>query len=113
MKQQEVTERIMRVLIKNDLVDPENYDAIFPFIQQAYGAGYDQGRTFREHRRAVVQLSLDGKKLEVHESLVIAAKKCRTGRCDIGKVCRGKRKSAGGYKWIYLDEFKSELHDTT
>ena len=108
MKQEEVTERIMRVLVKNDLIDPENYDTIAPFFDQAYSAGHDEGRTFREHRRPVVQLSLDGKKIAVHESIMIAARKMGTGHGDLIKVCQGKRLTAKGYKWEYLDEFQSK-----
>lgn len=52
--------------------------------------------------KAVLKMSLDGYVLDEYESLTIAAE--QNGICDknsIYRVCRGKRKTAGGYRWKY------------
>ena len=34
-------------------------------------------------------------------------------KCGIGKCCRGKKKTAGGYHWQYYDEYKRQLRLNT
>ena len=40
---------------------------------------------------------------KVYESLLEAEKDLSINRTCIGNVCRGKQKTAGGYKWAYVD----------
>ena len=39
----------------------------------------------------------------VYESMIDAAKDVNTPRSNIGSVCTGKTKTAGGYSWKYID----------
>jgi hypothetical protein len=105
MKQEQVTERIMRVLVQQNLIDPKDYDVIAPFFDQAYAAGHIEGGLQYHKRRPVVQLSVCGKKLAVFESCMIAARKLDTTKDLISKAALGKIETTGGYKWRYLDEY--------
>lgn len=55
-------------------------------------------------RRSVVQLSLDGQELQRFESLLSASKALGIDVRSIGNVCKGKTKSAGGYRWRYAED---------
>ena len=107
MKQDKTAELIMADLVKNDLVSPENYDAVFPFIEQAYGVGYDKGRSMHVVKKPIVQLNPFGMKIAVFESASVAANKCGVAHSSISNVTSGRRKTAGGYKWIYLEDYQS------
>ena len=54
-------------------------------------------------RKAVVQMSLDGQDLQSFDSLLSASKATGIYVGSIGNVCRGKCKTAGGYRWKYAD----------
>lgn len=53
-------------------------------------------------RKKVIQFTLEGEFLSEYDSIVDASKKSGTSKSSIAKVCRGERKSAGGFKWNYL-----------
>ena len=108
MKQDKTSKLIIRDLVKNNLVSPENADDVFPFIQQAYGAGYDLGKKLRVTGKEIVQLSLDGKKIEVHETALSAARKVGSHPDNIRQAARGVQHTCKGFKWKYLEEFKIE-----
>jgi len=107
MKQEQVTEKIMRILVSNDLIDLEDYDVIAPFIDQAYAAGFVEGKLKPSGRRPVVQLSKDFKEVCVFESTMAAERITRISNQSISACAIGKRNhnTAGGYKWRYLDEY--------
>ena len=52
-------------------------------------------------RKAVVQMSLDGQDLQSFDSLLSASKATGIDVGSIGNVCKGKCKTAGGYRWRY------------
>lgn len=54
-------------------------------------------------RRAVVQYSLDGEKLNAYSSIREAREACRKAT-HISSVCRGYRKTDAGYIWKYAEE---------
>jgi hypothetical protein len=54
--------------------------------------------------RKVDQLTLDGQQLATFDCISDAARKTNAIRQDISKVCKGKRKSSGGYLWRYTDK---------
>jgi len=110
MKQDAVTERIMRILVHQDLIDAKNYDAIAPFFDQAYAAGYTERSLEPAHRRPVVQLSKDGKEIQVHESTMAAERTTKISNQSISACATGKKhhNTAGGYKWRYLDEYNGK-----
>lgn len=49
----------------------------------------------------VCQYSLKGELLNIFNSQKEASEKTKTCRSSITRCCRGKRKTAGGYKWAY------------
>ena len=55
-----------------------------------------------ERRKSVIQIDLDGRTLYKYESVTEASKLTGCNKTSIAKVCRGERKSCGGYNWKYL-----------
>lgn len=53
----------------------------------------------------VCQLTLTGKYIKTHKALSLAEKATGVQSQDIGKVCKGKRNMAGGYKWMYEKDY--------
>jgi len=51
--------------------------------------------------RRVSQYTLKGKFIKSYRSMMGAGEQTGTNPGSIGKVCEGKRKTAGGYKWEY------------
>ena len=49
--------------------------------------------------KKTVQKDLDNNVIKVYDSIIEASRQTGIARQSIGKVCLGKRKSAGGYKW--------------
>lgn len=49
-------------------------------------------------------LSLDGKVLGFYDNILLASKATGANDRHISCVCKGKRKTAGGYKWEYAEE---------
>ena len=108
MKQEAVTERIMRILVGQKLIKEEDYNTIAPFFDQAYAAGFELARKLRMTGKEIVQLSLDGKKIEVYESALVASRKVGAHPDNIRQAARGDSHTAKGFKWKYLDEFEVE-----
>lgn len=54
-------------------------------------------------KKRVVQIAQDGVVIAEYDSIAKAAQVTNVSAPDIGKVCRGQRKSAGGFIWHYLD----------
>lgn len=55
-------------------------------------------------QRKVLQVSLEGQIIKIFNSIEDAAKASGCFHSNIVKVCQGKRKKAGGYKWSYFEE---------
>lgn len=64
----------------------------------------NNARSGKENARSipVIQLSIDGIKIKEWVNMSQAALALGIGNGDICNVCKGNRKSAGGYKWEYL-----------
>jgi hypothetical protein len=103
MKQDTAVDMAMREMLKFGWIDPANYNSIKPYAEWLVGIGFDIGRKAHVTPKPVVQLSLDGKELKVYESVKVASNKTGVFRRDITKVISGKRKSAGGYKWRFVN----------
>jgi hypothetical protein len=54
-------------------------------------------------KRRVIQLDKDDIEIEIFESLDMAKQKTGIDDGGIAKVCKGSRKTAGGFKWKYAD----------
>ena len=55
--------------------------------------------------RAVEQLDLDDNVIDEFYSMCVASKVTGVSQPNIHKVCNGTRRTAGGYKWRYKDEY--------
>lgn len=68
-----------------------------------YGTG--RIRTSMKQGKPVEQLDLDGNVIDEFYSMCVAAKITGVPQPNIHKVCNGVRRTAGGYKWRYKDEY--------
>lgn len=111
MKQETMVEGIVTELMKDNLIDPEKSEQIAFYLFMAFGIGYDQGRMAHIQLRPVVQLTMEGKEIQIFESIKVASNKTGTFTRDIAKVANGKRKAARGYRWRFLDQYyRDEKH---
>lgn len=69
-----------------------------------FGQGCIQRKkTMREHTgRKIGQYSMDGKLIQVFDSIGLAGKYMKCNKTSIFKVCKGVNKSCGGYDWKYV-----------
>lgn len=73
-----------------------------------YKEHYDEGliNDFKNKKlRSVVQLSIDGQYINEYISVAEAGRVISKSPNTIFCVCRGERKTAGGYKWMYKEEY--------
>ena len=70
------------------------------------GYYWSYSSTFPKHindnrRKVVHQLTMEGEFVSEFESVSEASKQTGCNKTSIAKVCRGERKSSGGYHWEY------------
>lgn len=63
------------------------------------------------HSIPVIQYSLDGEKIAEFPSITCAAKKVHAHKNSICNCCRGKYKTAAGYKWGYAERGDNEINN--
>lgn len=65
-----------------------------------------------EHHKAtsVVQLTKDGEYIKTYLTIKEAAIETGANRSNISECCRGIRKFAKGFKWIYEKDYLKELN---
>lgn len=90
---------VITYLKKGDLVGWCNYNPDEQKIKNAITMG-------KSNCKKVVQLSIDGELIEIWESAREIDRKLGINYKSISQVCTGKRKSAGGFRWILLDNHK-------
>ena len=56
------------------------------------------------NEKPVIQLDLSNNQIAVYDSITKASKATNIILTNIAKVCRGKRHTAGGYKWIFASK---------
>lgn len=74
-----------------------------------YKEEYDLNKqyTYCNHsKRRVVQLTMNGDIISEYESMMEAANTVNTPEPNINRCCRGKMKSAGGFKWMYKEDWE-------
>lgn len=77
---------------------------IIPEKQKKILREVNLGNKNRAH--SIIQLSLDGEFIAKHESLKVAAEKINIkGTGNISNCCSGKRRTCGGYKWKYEENY--------
>ena len=64
--------------------------------------------TIQYHKRAVLQFALDGSFINEFESSSDAARKTGISKDKIFRCCQGKRKSSGGYSWVFRDIYEEK-----
>ena len=65
----------------------------------------EPGRT----KRQVCKIDLTtGEILDVYESISLAENSLNLKKCNITEVCKGNRKSCGGYGWKYVEEMNED-----
>lgn len=62
---------------------------------------------YRTKHKMIIQLSLSNMYIANFESVTVAEK--ITGVTNISAVCNGKQKSAGGYKWMFKEDYEKQL----
>ncbi len=61
-------------------------------------------QNFKTSNRKVIQMDLNGNELHIFHSIIEATAAVGLhSRSGIDSVCHGTRKTAGGYKWKFLD----------
>ena len=55
-------------------------------------------------KKPVKQLSLDGNIIKTFSMINEAARETGVNSTQISRVCKGKNKTAGGYRWEYMEE---------
>lgn len=56
--------------------------------------------------KPVIQMSLDGKLIKRYTCIMEASRETGINDSCICRVCKGERKQAGGYRWIYENDCK-------
>ena len=69
-----------------------------------YKNGNYKNNTYK-FKRGVVQLSLDGQYIKKHESINQAGRTTKINYKNIHSCCNNKKKTAGGFKWMYYDDY--------
>lgn len=72
-------------------------DSIESWVKQV------QPKAAEASKRKVVQMDLSGKELAIFNSQREASEQTNTCRSSITRCCTGNRKTAGGYRWKYLE----------
>lgn len=60
--------------------------------------------------REVVQLTKDSEFIRFWDGAYEVSRHLDINKSDIVRVCNGKRKSTGGYKWMYKDDYKAVIN---
>jgi hypothetical protein len=82
---------VIKYLKQGDLLNWCNYELT-----------YSKGK----NGKSIVQLTKEGKYISEFESQAEAARKLGISAKSISNVCTGKKKSAGGFKWILKDNYE-------
>ena len=86
--------------IYKDEYDPQK--SIFEQVKQ-YGCYYDRPDYVSPCNIAIVQLDKNGGFIKEYRSIAYAIRE--TNIIHICECCQGKRKSAGGFRWMYKEDY--------
>lgn len=95
-----------RVAGKNDEIEiiVGNNKPILKEIKQVDPQVKTLSANINKNAQKIVQKDKDGKQIAIFDSCDRAAIALNMNASNIKKVCQGKTKSAGGYKWEYLEK---------
>ena len=85
--------------ITNNRADNLEYLSVVDNIR--YGTAIERRRI--SQRKPVEQLTMDGKHVAYYDGIIDASIATGAPRELIGKVCHGRKKSAGGYRWKFKE----------
>jgi len=77
------------------------WPVIFQKFQMAYAVGFNEGRVNHHQCREIIQMDKFGKVLKTWKSIQSARRGLGTNHADIIGCLKGRRHTAGGYKWRY------------
>lgn len=103
MKQETVAGKILSELLEQGIATKNNEWILYNYLMQAYAAGVDEGRLQYAKRVPVAQYSIEGSLLKVWDSMTVAARYYGITKHGISKVCRGKTRTAAGFRWKYVN----------
>ena len=59
--------------------------------------------------KAVLQYDLQGNLIKEYYSIMQAERETKISNVSISRVCNGKRKTAGGFKWKYKQQINNQI----
>lgn len=89
---------ILRYLIRGNEIGWCNYT-------REEDARRNGNKPTQNKKHKVVQLTKDGEFVAEWESMTEASKNTRATFQNISSVCKGRVKTAGGYRWMYKDDY--------
>ena len=83
----------------------EKFDSFKHGYNQTYGGdNYPRGKYCKNSKR-VCQISLDGKLIQIWNCATDASNALGIDQASISMVCKGKRKTAGGFVWVHEKDY--------
>ena len=87
---------------KRPSIDRENDDLPYTFDNIKLGTWKENRDKERaKQSKPIIQLTLEGEVIREWSSIKEGSRELGIPHSNISNVCRGKRKTAGGYKWEY------------
>ena len=113
MKQDAAASKATELLLDTEIINIKDYNFVFTLAQQLFAIGYDAGRPLRNKERAVLQQDRNNNNIKVHDSASIASRRLNINKGSIAAAAAGKRRTAGGYCWKYVDETSFNASEET
>ena len=83
----------------------ENNQLIIPEYKRDFDKGEIGTTQIQSSSRKVAKIDIDTLQIiETYDTIALASRENNCDASGISKVCTGKRKSCGGFKWEYIDE---------
>jgi predicted Zn-ribbon and HTH transcriptional regulator len=96
---------VYRYLMKGKKINWCNYNPKEVKINKATKMG-------ERNKRKIIQLTLNNNYIKEWIGMIDVEKNLGISSKNISKVCSGKGKTAGGYKWMYLEDYEKQLSET-
>ena len=115
-KHKEETKEKIRKALTGRSFSNEHRKNLSEAIKRAHKEGKLKPKPISEYTRqrqreaesiSVVMLDRKGNYLRKFPSIKSASEYIGVGSENISRVCKGKNKTSGGYKWMYLEEYES------
>lgn len=89
----------------------ENGELLLPEYKRDSYKGKAGTTQIQSTNRAVLKIDMKSNQiLEAYDSTALAARENNCDASGIAKVCRGKRKSCGGFNWKYKEDYKEDIN---